>query len=76
MAHSSLDQYILEEVNKLGAEDQRRVLTFVRSLTNSTLKGIPGKDLLQFAGMIHKNDLQEMAETIEKGCGHVNLDEW
>ncbi len=76
MAKTSLDKDILEEINKLGIEDQHRVLTFVRSLAGPTLKGISGKELLQFSGFIDKKDLQEMEEAIEKGCEQVNLDEW
>jgi hypothetical protein len=38
--------------------------------------GVPGKNLLHFAGTISASDLQEMAQAIEAGCEQVDLDEW
>jgi hypothetical protein len=38
--------------------------------------GIPGKDLLQFAGLIDPDDLALMRQAIEEDCGRVDLDEW
>jgi hypothetical protein len=39
------------------------------------LRGIPGVDLLGFAGHIPPDDLQRMSDAIEEGCEAVNLGE-
>ena len=72
----SLSGQILEEVRSMPAAEQRRVLEFTRALALSTPQGVPGKDLLGFAGMIPLDDLQQMIAAIEEGCERVDADEW
>ena len=67
MAHASLPQEILERVRALPDEDQRRVLEFVRSL-GIPRTGVPGAELLRFAGAIERHELQRMSQAIEEGC--------
>ncbi|WP_231939960.1 hypothetical protein [Dolichospermum compactum] len=55
---------------------QYQVLEFARNLTSSKIKGVPGKQLLHFAGSIHKEDLQLMSEAIKQDCEKVDFDEW
>jgi hypothetical protein len=38
--------------------------------------GVPGKELLRFAGTIEADDLRAMAQVIEEGCEQVDLNEW
>ena len=71
----SLTREILEEVEQLDMERQRRVLGFARSL-NRDRQGTPGNTLLQFMGAIPTEDLQQMADAIEQGCEGVNPNEW
>jgi hypothetical protein len=42
----------------------------------STVKGVPGKQLLRFAGSIPKEDLQLMSEAIKQDCEKVDVNEW
>ena len=72
----SIKGEIIEQLDALPYELQRRVLDFARALTLSEPKGIPGKQLLHFAGMIQPDDLQAMAQAIEAGCERIDLDEW
>jgi len=72
----SIKGEIIERLDALPYELQRRVLDFARALTLSEPKGIPGKQLLHFAGMIQPDDLQAMAQAIEAGCERIDLDEW
>lgn len=76
MAESSTEKEILEEIHKLGKAEQKRVLEFARSLMSATPRGVPGKNLLQFAGTIDKSDLNEIARSIEEACERVDPDEW
>ena len=41
-----------------------------------TLRGTPGRELLQFAGTIELDDLALMQQAIEEGCEQVDADEW
>lgn len=49
---------------------------FVPTSDNSNIRGVPGQQLLQFAGTIHTEDLKLMKQIIEEGCEQIDLDEW
>lgn len=67
---------ILNQLDKLDTEQQKKVLNLIRALVMTRLKGIQGGKLLSFAGTIDANDLQLMEQAIEEGCEKVNLNEW
>jgi hypothetical protein len=60
----------------MGAEQQHRVLEFARALSTAAPRGVPGKELLSFAGAIAPDDLRRMEQAIQEGCEKVNPDEW
>ncbi len=76
MLHPSIEQEIITQLERLPLEKQQQVLHFVRALTIDKPLGVPGKDLLHFAGTIEPSDLQVMAQVIEEDCEQVNLNEW
>ena len=76
MAESSIEDDILEEIHKLQKTEQERVLEFARSLVKVEPRGVPGKHLLRFVGTINKDDLEEMAQSIEEDCERVDHSEW
>ena len=76
MISASLKKQILEKLDLLPIEEQRRVLDFTRALTERKTVGIPGRDLLPFAGTIEKAELDSMKRAIENGCERANLNEW
>ncbi len=76
MTHSSIKKEIVEQLDHLPPELQRRVLDFTRALALSSLKGVPGKQLLRFAGILEPDDAQAIAQAIEAGCEQVDADEW
>jgi len=76
MANASIKSEIVEQLDALPYELQQRVLDFARALALTVPKGVPGKQLLRFAGAIQEDDLQAMAQAIEAGCERINLDEW
>lgn len=53
-----------------------RVFEFTRALAISTSQGIPGQQLLHFAGAISSEDAQQMREAIEQGYEQVDANEW
>jgi len=76
MINVSIKSEIVEQLDALPYELQRRVLDFARALALSVPKGVPGKQLLRFAGAIQKDDLQAITQTIEAGCERIDLNEW
>ena len=44
-------------------------------LSNARIHGVPGQNLLRFAGTIDHEDLMIIEQTIKEGCEKVNLDE-
>ncbi len=67
---------VVEELADLPEHLQQQVLEFVRRLTASGRQGVPGKDLLRFAGAIPADDLERMRRAIEAGCEKVDTDGW
>ena len=76
MTSPSVAETVRECVDKLSSADQARVLQYVRSLERP-MKGVPGRDLLKFAGTISLEDLEIMKQAIEEAecrCCLVNSD--
>lgn len=67
---------VIEQLDALPEDLQRQVLAYVEALQSERRRGIPGKQLLEFAGAIPGQDLQLMQQAIEDGCEQVNVNEW
>jgi len=76
MIDTLLKKQILEKLDLLPIEEQQRVLDFTRALAASGRVGIPGRDLLRFAGVIDKIELESIKRAIENGCERCDLNEW
>ncbi len=76
MSNPSIEKEIIMQLTRLPPEKQEEVLHFVRALTASRPLGVPGKDLVRFAGAIDPDDLQIMTQVIEEDCEKVNPDGW
>jgi len=50
---------------------QEQVLALLRSLSRKPLQGIPGRNLLPFAGAILRDEISAMSMAIEQGCEQV-----
>ena len=66
---------VVEQLKALPHELQWRVLEFTRALTLSAPRGVPGQQLLRFAGTISPDDARLMREAIEQGCEQVDANE-
>jgi hypothetical protein len=73
---SSIVDRVADEVRALAPELQHRVLEFARALAVSEPRGLPGQQLLQFAGKLTPEDAQLMRDAIEKGCEKIDSHEW
>jgi hypothetical protein len=76
MSATPIKQEIVEELDKLTPELQLQVLTFVRKLRLSSAEGVPGKELLRFAGILTPEEAELMERAIEEGCERVDQGDW
>ena len=76
MLNAMVKKEIVNQIDRLDYEHQRRVLEFARVLAVTGPKGVPGKQLLSFAGAIGADDLKTIKQAIEDHCEKVNLNEW
>lgn len=67
---------VVEQLRALPQESQWRVLEFTHSLRGSAPRGVPGRQLVAFAGRFPAIDLKSMSEAIQQGCEQVDSDEW
>ena len=72
----TIREQILNDLDRLSAENQERAATLVHSLVAALPKGASAEDLLQVAGTLDAESAREMMEAIEDGCERVDLDEW
>lgn len=68
MVEATVKEQILSDLEQLSPEMQVRAAQFVHGLVEPVPKGIPGRDLLCFAGAIDAESIREMEEAIEDGC--------
>ena len=67
---------LIEQLKIMPQDLQWRVLEFARTISGSTIQGVPGRQLLRFAGSIPPDDVQLMRQAIEQDCEQVDLDDW
>ena len=72
----AIREQIVRQLDGLSDRDQRRALDFVRSLSAAKLEGVPGGNLLRFAGAFEPEEARRISEAIEEGCERVDADEW
>lgn len=71
----SIVEAVVEQIKALPENLQLRVLRYARTLAPRPA-GVPGSQLLRFAGAIGSDDLRVMQEVIEQGCERIDADEW
>jgi hypothetical protein len=78
MALPSIKQTLLDEIDKLTAEQQARVLEFTRSLQQPLPPATSGEDLIALVQELAFDpaDLAAMETAIAEGCGKIDWDEW
>ncbi len=63
---------VIEQLTTLPCELQWRVLEFTRALAASVPSGIPGQQLLRFAGTISQEDIRLVQQVIDQDCERVD----
>jgi hypothetical protein len=69
-----LEEELQRRIGELSPSKRQKVLKYVRALQSR--EGVPGKQLLRFAGAIPKDALARMALSIEEGCERIDEDAW
>ncbi|PKP56170.1 MAG: hypothetical protein CVT88_02360 [Candidatus Altiarchaeales archaeon HGW-Altiarchaeales-1] len=69
---------ISKQVCQLSYELQQEVLRFAQSLVAHPLKekGVKGKDLISFAGIMKSEDIHLINKVIEDSCEKIDTNEW
>ncbi len=75
MIDPALHRELLQHLDRLSPDKQRRVLDFAQTLSEPMPFAIPGKDLLPFAGILDPEDAELMLQAIEEGCERVDTHE-
>jgi hypothetical protein len=73
---STIKQAIARQLDHLPSELQYQVLDFVQALAKSYPRGVPGKQLLRFSGIMEAEDIHAIAQAVESSCEQVDLNEW
>ncbi|RJX25490.1 MAG: hypothetical protein C4554_07230 [Dethiobacter sp.] len=76
MMNHPLKEKIINELDRLSQEQQKKLLDYVLTLKMSNKKAVKGEKLLDFSGAISKEDLAVMEKSIKEGCEKVDLNEW
>ena len=76
MEHSTTIQEIVDRLDKLTPVQQKQILNSVLSFLGEPIRGISGKELLEFVGLFPPEDLEEIKQAIEEDCGQVDESEW
>lgn len=76
MNKTAIKIQVAKRLDKLPLELQKQVLDFTEELVMSVAKGVHGKQLLKFSGVITEKDADAMMQTIEESCEKVDLNGW
>lgn len=74
--NSTVITKVIEKMETLPEKLQLQTLAFDEALQPLATRGVPGKQLLEFAGSIPIYDLKLMQQAIENSCEQVDPDEW
>ena len=76
MRRATVEKTIHDQLVQLPVEKQQQVLDFVRALSRNEKVGVPGRNLLRFAGTIDRKDLIAIEEAVNEGCERIDANEW
>jgi predicted transcriptional regulator len=73
---TSILDCVVAQLKDMPENLQQQVLEYARALASSKIQGVPGQQLLRFAGVIPTDDIQLMRAAIEQDCEQVDTSEW
>ena len=72
--NDSIVTQVIEQLQEMSDNLQRRVLDYVHRIKAAAGKDMPGSQLLQFAGFISCEDLEIMQKAIDLECENICTD--
>lgn len=75
MTTKAFENEFLKTLELLNKEQQNKAITYLKALLKKT-KGNNQEALLQLAGNLKPEDIQEISTAIEKGCENIDKNEW
>jgi hypothetical protein len=77
MQQLTVRQQIDKELEVLPVDLQRKVLDYISHLSGPGIPpGVPGSELIKFAGTLSDEDAEELIQIIEEGCERIDYNEW
>ena len=76
MIDAAIQSELLKEVEQLPPPLQQKVVDFAHSLAHPRPRGTPGKQLLEFAGILSPEEATAMMNAIEEDCERIDPNEW
>jgi hypothetical protein len=73
---STIEHDVTRQLDNLSPDLQRQVLAYVQALAQSFPKGVSGKKLLRFSGILDAEDSQAITQAIKAECERVDVKEW
>ena len=73
---TKITEDIINNLEKLPYELQKKVKAFIDALLISMPKGVSGKNLIEFAGKLSDEDAEEMMSVINEGCEKIDESNW
>ena len=75
MVMPAIKEQILDDLDRLSPDQQKRAAELVHGLVSPLPKGASIEDLMKVAGTLDDESAREMLGAIEEGCERVDLDD-
>lgn len=76
MIKSAIKKKLMHDLDKLPVEMQIKVQDFVHTMLVAKKKGVPGKSLLKYSGVLDADSCRKITSAVREGCGMVDSNEW
>ncbi len=76
MVNPEIKKKIIEDLNNLPFDSQKKVQEFAHALLITQSRGKSGKEMMKLSGTLSNDDAGELKRIIESGCEKVDVNEW
>jgi hypothetical protein len=76
MTQAEIQHDLYEEIDKLNAAEQLRLLAVARDIRSEAPKGTPWSEIKHLVGTLPDADAREIMAAIDEGCENIDTNEW
>jgi hypothetical protein len=76
MIKTTLKKKLMHDLDKLPVEMQVKVQDFILTMLVLKKKGVPGRSLLKYSGVLDADACRKITSAVREGCGIVDSHEW